>query len=196
MLRVDTTWYSARIFYLSFLCYDTCMQTREEDELLDLVDDTGRVIGQEWRSIVHDKKMKNFRLVEVVVANPSGDIFLARRAPDKRIAAGKFETYAEHVHPGEESIDAAQRALQEEAGLTVPHENFTLLGHVNHHDGAWGHAAVFLVQSREEPRLTSDHSEGGWVSVVDIMRMLRQDPKQFRGNVRVLFWKFARELFP
>lgn len=167
-----------------------------DDELLDLVDDAGNVIGQEKRSVVHANGMKNFRLVEVVLRNrKTHELFIIRRSHEKQIAPGKFETYAEHVHPGEQDLVAAIRCLQEEAGLDLSADHFSLLGSITEQDNAWGHAAVFLAETDENPHIGQDHTEGAWMRPVDIMRMLRENPKQFRSNVRVLFSKFARNVF-
>lgn|GEM_PF-3162294 len=173
------------------------MNTRRDDnELLDLIDDQGNIIGQDYRAAIYDRGAKNFRTIELFLRNLKGDIFITRRAAHKRIAPGKYDNCGEHVLPGESDIAAARRGVQEEYGLDLPLQVFQFLGYATPAEGMWGYASVYVVEADDEPQISCEHEWGKWLSPFDIMHILRKNPRQFRGNVQILLGKHARELFP
>jgi isopentenyl-diphosphate delta-isomerase type 1 len=88
------------------------------EEILDLVDDDDRVIGQAARSDVHGNPALLHRVVHVLVFDGRGRIFLQKRADDKDVQPGKWDTsVGGHVDSGEEREAAARRELSEELGI-------------------------------------------------------------------------------
>lgn len=169
---------------------------KKKDELLDLVDDEGNIIGQELRSVVYARGMKNFRVVDIFIKNSQGDFFICKRSSAKAISPGKFESCGEHVNPGETDLQAARRALQEEFGLDIPPLQFEFIGYTTPSDGASGYSAVFQATIEQQPVLGREHETGDWMSSIEIMTMLRENPRQFRSNILNHFAKHARVLFP
>ena len=89
------------------------------DEIFDIVDENGRVIGSAARSKVHGDPELIHRSVHVMVLNSENCIFLQKRGPDKDIQPGKWDTsVGGHVGRGEEVLAAAKREMQEELGIT------------------------------------------------------------------------------
>lgn len=165
-------------------------------EVLDLVDANGTIIGQELKSIVHARGIRNYRVVDIFLKNPEGKFFICKRAKKKKIHPGTYESCGEHVLTGESDLAAARRGIKEEFGLDIPSLHFEFVGYTTFLDGASGHVAVFMVTSDEEPKLSQEHEHGMWVTPEQISSMLRENPLQFRSNILRHFAKHARILFP
>lgn len=183
---------------MPLFCYTNDMPNPKRDshdELLDLVDDQGNIVGQEMRSSVYKKKHKWFRLAEIVVRNGKGEIFIMTRDKVNPMMPGMKETVGEHIHAGESDLASARRAVKEELGIDVPALQFQFLGYTAPTEGTVGYCSVFLAETSAEPRLNHEHQDGSWMSPEQIMTMMRENPLQFRSNVRVLFAKFARQIF-
>jgi isopentenyldiphosphate isomerase len=89
-----------------------------EDELLDLVDETNRVIGQVPRWKVHGNPALHHRSVHLFVKNAAGELFLQKRSAGKKIQPGKWDTsVGGHVETGESYEDAARKEAAEELGI-------------------------------------------------------------------------------
>ena len=91
---------------------------RESGEDLDIVDENDRVIGRAARSEVHGNPSLLHRVVHVLVFDGEGRLFLQKRADDKDVQPGKWDTsVGGHVDSGEERMEAAFRELSEELGV-------------------------------------------------------------------------------
>jgi len=89
-------------------------------ELLDLLDEQGRVTGTVRRGDVHGNPALRHRAVHVVVRNAWGDIWLQKRGSRKRIQPGKWDTsVGGHVPAGHTYEESALRETDEELGLKV-----------------------------------------------------------------------------
>lgn len=89
-----------------------------EDELLEVVDKGGKVIGSARRSELHKDPLLLHRVVHVLVFNRRGQLLLQKRARSKDVAPGLWDTsVGGHVAPGEDTAAAALRELGEELGL-------------------------------------------------------------------------------
>ena len=90
-----------------------------EDELLDLVDEENRVVGQVPRRKVHGNPSLHHRAVHVFVKNEAGELFLQKRSANKKIQPGKWDTsVGGHVEAGESYEDAARKEAAEELGIS------------------------------------------------------------------------------
>jgi isopentenyl-diphosphate delta-isomerase type 1 len=97
------------------------MQTAmtDSDELLDIVNNDDEVIGTAPRKACHGNPALIHRAVHVLVFNSSGELLLQKRAADKDIQPGKWDTsVGGHLDPGEQYLAAAYREMSEELGLT------------------------------------------------------------------------------
>ncbi len=89
-----------------------------EIELFDLVDENDQVIGRASRQDVHGNPALLHRVVHVLVFDSRGRIFLQKRADDKDVQPGKWDTsMGGHVDAGEDLETAARRELAEELGI-------------------------------------------------------------------------------
>lgn len=99
---------------------DDCSSLEAEVEHLDLVDESGRVVGTASRSECHSGCPHAHRAVHVFVRNSAGAIFLQKRAVTKRIQPGRWDTsVGGHLASGESYEDAAARELLEELGVCI-----------------------------------------------------------------------------
>ncbi len=87
------------------------------DELFDLVDEQGKVIGQARRGEVHGNPELIHQAAHVIVEDSRGRLYLQKRAPDKDIQPDKWDTsVGGHVDTGESPEAAAHREMAEELG--------------------------------------------------------------------------------
>jgi len=87
-------------------------------EMLEIVDGKDRVIGTAPRSECHGDPSLVHRVAHVLVVNGRGEILLQKRAPDKDIQPGKWDTsVGGHLDPGEDYERAAYREMKEELGI-------------------------------------------------------------------------------
>lgn len=168
---------------------------KQKDEMLDLVDVEGLVVGKEWRSKVYANGMKNFRLVYVFLKNLNGKIYIMRRTKEKKIGPNLLDIAGEHTHAGETDVDAARRAIQEEYSLDPERLDISFLGYVPPEEGAIGYCSVFLAVTDQEPSIGPEHVAGQWMNKEEIMTIFRRSPHEFMSNVQRHFSKFSRELF-
>ena len=90
----------------------------DRDELLEIINREGKVIGIAPRGKVHGNPSLMHRVVHVLVFNKKGNLLLQKRSADKDVAPGKWDTsVGGHVDPGEGLIEAAEREMEEELGI-------------------------------------------------------------------------------
>jgi isopentenyldiphosphate isomerase len=88
------------------------------DELLDIVSEDDKIVGQAARSLCHGDPTLIHRVVHVLVFNPDGELLLQKRSPTKDIQPGKWDTsVGGHLERGESYLSAAHREMLEELGL-------------------------------------------------------------------------------
>jgi isopentenyldiphosphate isomerase len=100
------------------------------DEILDIVDENNHVIGQEMRSWIHVKGLKH-RGVHIFLFDQDGLLLVQRRSARRDNSPSMLDcSVSEHVKAGESYLQAAQRGLCEELGITqielIPLEQFAM----------------------------------------------------------------------
>lgn len=89
------------------------------EEIFDVVDESGRVVGRATRAEVHRDPGLIHRAVHILVFRTDGRLLLQLRAPGKDVDPGKWDSsVGGHVDAGEDFDAAARRELAEELGLT------------------------------------------------------------------------------
>ncbi len=93
---------------------------KEKEELLEIVDSEGKVIGIAPRFQIHGNPSLMHRVIHILVFNKKGELLLQKRSMDKDVAPGKWDTsVGGHVDPGEELPAAAAREMKEELGISA-----------------------------------------------------------------------------
>ncbi|MER7496606.1 NUDIX domain-containing protein [Streptomyces pharetrae] len=117
------------------------------DEILDVVDENDRVIGQYPRGEVYARGMRH-RCVFVLARDADGRIFVHRRTPAKLVFPSLYDMFVGGVvGAGEAYDDAALREAEEElgvSGLPRPRFLFKFL-YDNGPSGSWW-SAVYEVR--------------------------------------------------
>lgn len=93
-------------------------EVRVNDELLDLVDENDRVIGEVWKSEANRRPGLIHREAQILIYDGARKLLLQQRALNKLVNPGFWaETCAGHVLEGEDTLAAAHRELLEELGF-------------------------------------------------------------------------------
>ena len=94
------------------------MERVPAEEILDIVDENGSVIGRAPRSACHGDPSLAHRVVHILVFNAAADLLLQKRGKNKKIQPGKWDTsVGGHLAAGEGYDEAAARELEEELGV-------------------------------------------------------------------------------
>ena len=89
-----------------------------KEEILEIVDRDGNVIGKAPRSEIHGNPSLIHKVVHVLVFNPDGGLLLQKRSLSKDVAPGRWDTsVGGHMEPGETLEAAAMREMAEELGI-------------------------------------------------------------------------------
>lgn len=88
------------------------------DELLDVVNDNDMIIGQELRSRAHKVGLQH-RGVHIFLITQDNQLLVQQRGRDLETFPLAFDcSVSEHVKAGEDYLQAAERGLQEELGIS------------------------------------------------------------------------------
>ena len=88
------------------------------DELFEIVDENGKVLGLQARRECHGNPALIHQAVHLLVFNAAGELFLQRRVKTKDIQPGKWDSsVGGHMQPGETPEQAVRREAEEELGL-------------------------------------------------------------------------------
>jgi 8-oxo-dGTP pyrophosphatase MutT (NUDIX family) len=156
------------------------------DELVALVDEAGRVVGSERRSVVRRDNLRH-AATAVLVRDPAGRIYLHRRTDTKDWAPGHWDAAAGGVLlAGEAPLDSAVRELSEELGITGAPLR-ALGSHLYEDDTTrcFEHAfeAVWDGPVRHQPE---EVAEGRWATLDELAALLADPTTPFVPDTRQL----------
>ena len=96
------------------------LQQYKNDEWFDIVTPQGKVVGKAPRTLCHGNPNLLHPVVHVHVFNSRGELWLQKRAADKKIQPGKWDTsVGGHVSSGEKISEALLREVKEELGIDM-----------------------------------------------------------------------------
>lgn len=144
-------------------------------EWFDIVDTEGKVVGRAPRSVCHSRKGLLHPVVHLHVLDAKDRIFLQKRAPDKEIQPGRWDTaVGGHVTSGETVEQALKREAEEELGLrefrALPLARYVWESDVESE-------LVFMFATRSDKPLTVDPkeiSEGKFWKIAKLREALGQ----------------------
>jgi len=145
------------------------------DELLDLLDDNGHVIGTIWRSA--SDETRNIRSVNAFVKNEADELFIPRRTAHKARFPGALDfSVGGCVQAGEHYDDALRREASEELNLEVDACGFHKLAEFSPHTtDLSSFMAVYEIRTNRTPQLNSDDFSGAeWLSCADLRTRLNK----------------------
>ena len=89
-----------------------------DEEIFDIVNPEGKVLGKAPRSAVHGNPQLLHPVVHIHVFNKNGQLFLQKRAKNKEVQPDKWDTsVGGHVNSGESIENAVIREAEEELGI-------------------------------------------------------------------------------
>jgi isopentenyl-diphosphate delta-isomerase len=166
------------------------------DELLDIVNESDQVIGQQRRSEVYNQKMSNFRVVNAFVQNDNGQFWIPRRSKDKRIFPLCLDaSMGGHVEAGESYEDALKRELMEELRIDTCKVSYKEVGILTpHQHNVSAFMKVFLIYSNESPDYNkNDFVEYFWLKPQEILTCLLQGDKSKDDLPKIIKHLFYRD---
>ncbi|MEF2279505.1 NUDIX hydrolase [Deinococcus sp. YIM 134068] len=143
----------------------------ETDELLDLLNDIGEVVGVLWRSASEGVRHK--RSVVGFLRNRAGEVFIPRRASHKTRWPGALDfSVGGLVLAGESCDDAFLRETREELNLDVEASSWRRVGTFSPLDTTLRcFTHVYEVPTETTPNLNPDDFSGGeWLTPNEIRR--------------------------
>ena len=146
---------------------DSASAADQRDELLDVVDDEDRVVGQARRGDIYAGRLRH-RTTMIVVRDPDGRVLVHRRAPTKLVLASMLDMMIGGVVGAGEGYEAcAARELAEEVGVSGvplrPVERFRYDGHIDADGGdAWRQWIALYETTWDGPVVPQDSEISWW----------------------------------
>lgn len=146
-----------------------------QEEILDLVSPDDIVIGQMERSMIYQKKLSNFRVVNAFVFNSQGQMWIPRRTAQKKLFPLCLDaSMGGHVTSGETYQQAFERELLEELGFDAREVPYSVVGRlIPSHDGTSAFMIVYKVLADQVPCYNiKDFCEYMWIYPKDLIDKL------------------------
>lgn len=166
--------------------------TRMSEQII-LVDENDNEIGTMQKMEAHLKGILH-RAFSVFIFNTKGELLLQQRALDKYHSGGKWtNTCCSHPRLGENTLDAANRRLQEEMGMHCDLKygfNFTYRALVNQslYENEYDH--VYYGISDDAPVLNPDEvSDFRYTTMEALKADIDRNPDQYTEWLKICFDK-------
>ncbi len=116
---------SGGLFYIIFAVYfvyefvkNKLLRKKNMEEWLPILNIKGEIIGKAPRSLCHTNKEYLHPVIHLHVVNNKGEIYLQKRALNKKVQPGKWDTsVGGHIGFGEEIESGLRREALEELGI-------------------------------------------------------------------------------
>jgi isopentenyl-diphosphate Delta-isomerase len=153
------------------------------EEQVILVDESDRPIGTAEKLAAH-KNSALHRAFSIFVVNGQGQVLLQKRAKQKYHSGGLWtNTCCSHPRPGEETIAAAKRRLQEEMGFCCELAeifSFVYRAQLDHELTEYEFDHVLLGKFDGEPILNPDEAEAWkWIEMTDLQLDIAANPDRY-----------------
>lgn len=163
------------------------------DEVVDLVDEDGHVVGRATRSVVRQDNLRH-SATAVLVRDRMRRIYLHRRSETKDWSPGHWDAAAGGViAAGERPYESALRELGEELGITGV--ALVDLGRHLYEDDTvrcleYAYEAVWDGPVRHQPE---EVAEGRWVTLAELAAVLADPAVAFVPDTRQLLGRLAAD---
>lgn len=162
------------------------------EELVDLYDDAGRVVGRATRARVRAQNLPH-AATAVVVRNSAGEVYVHRRTDTKDVYPGLYDLAAGGVvAAGEDPADAAVREAFEELGVHgVPLRSLGVADYADEHTRyrAFCFEAVYDGPIRLQPE---EVAWGAWLPAAQALAWLGDDEHPFVPDTAALLTDYLR----
>lgn len=146
-----------------------------QDELLDIVNNNDIVVGAELRSVIYQQKMKHFRVINALIVNDDGKLWIPKRTATKALFPSCLDmSVGGHVQSGETYDQAFERELQEELRLScldIDYEIKAYLSPLKHNVSAF--MMVYEIKSNIAPHYNpEDFCDYSWVTPSELLQQI------------------------
>ncbi|MBS4537646.1 NUDIX domain-containing protein [Clostridium sp. D2Q-11] len=167
----------------------------KEIEFLDLVDEDDNVIDKDERENIISSNQKNYRVINIFIFNSEGKMIIPRRSSNRRIFPDCYDfSVGGHVSSRESYEEAAYKELREELGI----ENVILkeIGYFHPKDlNTSSFSKLYRLVYDGELNIDRDGiSEIHYFSIDEIIELLKENPKKFKGDFKPLFEYYLSNL--
>jgi len=164
-----------------------------------LVDTHDTPVGQMEKMEAH-LKGELHRALSILIFNSNGEVLLQQRAFSKYHTPGLWSnTACSHPRPGEVSLEAATRRLEEEMGFTTTlNESFDFIYKAHFENGLIEHEYdhVFFGTFDGKPAINPEEANDyKWINPVDLMEEMRSNPELYTVWFRIIMEKME-DRFP
>ncbi|MBL7932375.1 MAG: isopentenyl-diphosphate Delta-isomerase [Bacteroidia bacterium] len=161
-----------------------------------LVNEADEAIGKMEKLEAHEKGLLH-RAFSVFVFNSKKEMLMQQRAAHKYHSAGLWSnTCCSHPRPGENTLTAAKRRLNEEMGLVLELENqFSFIYKTTFGNGLTEHEYdhVYFGYTDEDPKINPEEvSDYKWQSVDELRELLKKKPEIFSFWFKIAFEKIFK----
>lgn len=169
-------------------------------EKVILVTDSDEPIGEMEKMDAH-LKGRLHRAISVFIFNSKGELLLQKRAEHKYHSGGLWtNTCCSHPRPGEETLAAAKRRLDEEMGMEaeIKHSfSFKYKAHLDNelieHEFDHVFTGITDVTPIINPEEVSDYT---YLNIEDIQREIEDKPNNYTEWFKIIFNEYLKELKP
>lgn len=146
------------------------------DEVLDVVDDDDRVIGQLPRREIYHRKTPNFRVVNAFIRDAHERLWIPRRNAQKQLFPLHLDvSVGGHVQAGESYDQALIREAREEMYLELHPNDYHRVHYLTpHQHGVSAFMWVYDIPLEHTPHFNPrDFVSAEWLSVAALKRRLQ-----------------------
>ncbi len=157
------------------------------DELLDVVDENDRVIGQEYRSIIYKKNL-SFRVINAFLINKQKELWIPRRTSHKKLFPSCLDaSVGGHVMTGENYDQAFERELQEELNIKSSQISYQLIAKLTpYQHGVSAFMHVYLIATDTTPHYNpNDFSDASWINISELKEKIKKG-ERVKGDLSIL----------
>jgi len=168
------------------------------EEKVILVNRQDQPIGEMEKMEAH-RKGELHRAISVLVFNDRDELLLQQRALSKYHTPGLWSnTCCSHPRPGESSLQAASRRLQEEMGFQCTLEkSFDFIYRADFPNGLIEHEFdhIFIGRYNEDPGINPEEAEAfRWISLGDLRKEMTETPENFTIWFRLIMEQLPERL--
>ena len=165
---------------------------------VQLVDNQDHPLGSMEKLLAHEKGELH-RALSVLIVNSKNEILLQRRALSKYHSPGLLtNTCCSHPYPGEDALDAANRRLKEEMGMTADLEFvFKFQYKCDFENGLIEHELdhVFVGRTDDTPHINTDEAMAfSWMSIRELETKMEKNPDDFTFWFKLIIQNYRNSL--
>ncbi len=151
-----------------------------------LVDENDKPTGTAEKLAAHQQNLRHRAFSVFVFRNgPLPELLLQQRADDKYHSAGLWtNTCCSHPRPNEDIVQAGQRRLREEMGISLPLHSLGWFHYIAHFENGLveneiDHVLIGTMDDKPFAINRDEVKDYRWVTVADLKKELEMHPERF-----------------